>query len=100
MGDAGSLAIGGAIAALAVLTQTQLLLPLLAGLFVIEAASVIIQVASFKTRGKRVFPMTPIHHTFELLEWPEVQIVVRFWIIQGAFIGAGIALFYAEWVRQ
>ena len=100
MGDAGSLAIGGAIAALAILTQTQLLLPLLAGLFVIEAASVIIQVASFKTRGKRVFPMTPIHHTFELLEWPEVQIVVRFWIIQGAFIGAGIALFYAEWVRQ
>ena len=100
MGDAGSLAIGGGIAALAILTQTQLLLPLLAGLFVIEAASVIIQVASFKTRGKRVFPMTPIHHTFELLEWPEVQIVVRFWIIQGAFIGAGVALFYAEWVRQ
>lgn len=101
MGDAGSLALGGAIAALAILTRTQLLLPLLAGLFVIEAASVIIQTTYFKvTGGRRVFPMTPIHHTFELLDWPEVKIVVRFWIIQGAFIGAGIALFYAEWVRQ
>jgi phospho-N-acetylmuramoyl-pentapeptide-transferase len=100
MGDAGSLALGGAIAALAILTRTELLLPLLAGLFVLEAASVIIQVGSFKLRGKRVFPMTPIHHTFELLDWPEVKIVVRFWIIQGAFIGAGMAIFYAEWVRQ
>lgn len=99
MGDTGSLALGGGIAALAILTRTELLLPLMAGLFVITSISVILQVGSFKLTGRRVFRMAPLHHHFEMLGWPEVQIVVRFWIIQGLCIGAGLTLFYAEWVR-
>ncbi len=99
MGDTGSLALGGAIAGLAVFTKTELLLPLTAGLFLITTLSVIAQVGSFKLTGRRVFRMAPLHHHFEMLGWPEIQIVVRFWIIQGLCIGAGLALFYAEWVR-
>ena len=99
MGDTGSLALGGAIAGLAIFTQTELLLPLTAGLFLITTLSVIAQVGSFKLTGRRVFRMAPLHHHFEMLGWPEIQIVVRFWIIQGLCIGAGLAIFYAEWVR-
>ena len=99
MGDTGSLALGGGIAGLAILSRTELLLPLIAGLFVITSISVILQVGSFKLTGRRVFRMAPLHHHFEMLGWPEVQIVVRFWIIQGLCIGAGLTLFYAEWVR-
>jgi phospho-N-acetylmuramoyl-pentapeptide-transferase len=99
MGDTGSLALGGGIAGLAVLTRTELLLPLLAGLFLITALSVIGQVGSYKLTGKRIFRMAPLHHHFEMLGWPEIQIVVRFWIIQGLCIGAGLTIFYAEWVR-
>lgn len=100
MGDTGSLALGGAIAGLAVFTRTELLLPFIAGLFLIISVSVILQVGSFKLTGKRVFRMAPLHHHFEMLGWPEIQIVVRFWIIQGLCIGVGLALFYAEWVRS
>jgi phospho-N-acetylmuramoyl-pentapeptide-transferase len=100
MGDTGSLAIGGAIAGLAILTRTELLLLLLGGLFVIITMSVILQVGSFKLTGKRIFRMAPLQHHFELLGWPEVTIVIRFWIIAGLSVGAGLALFYAEWVRQ
>lgn len=100
MGDTGSLAIGGAIAALAVLTHTQLLLPLLAGLFVIVTLSVIAQVGSFKLTGRRVLRMAPLHHHFELLGWQEVTIVVRFWLIQGVAVSLGMAVFYGEWVVQ
>jgi phospho-N-acetylmuramoyl-pentapeptide-transferase len=100
MGDTGSLALGGAIAGLAVFTRTELLLPFTAGLFLITTVSVILQVGSFKLTGRRVFRMAPLHHHFEMLGWPEIQIVVRFWIIQGLCIGAGLALFYAEWVRS
>jgi phospho-N-acetylmuramoyl-pentapeptide-transferase len=100
MGDTGSLSLGGATAALAILSRTELLLPMFAGLFVIVALSVIGQVGSFKLTGKRMFRMAPLHHHFEMLGWPEVQIVVRFWIIQGLFVAAGVGLFYAEWVRQ
>lgn len=99
MGDTGSLALGGGIAGLAVLSRTELLLPLLAGLFLITALSVIGQVGSFKLTGRRILRMAPLHHHFEMLGWPEIQIVVRFWIIQGLCIGAGLTLFYAEWVR-
>jgi len=99
MGDTGSLALGGGIAGLAILTRTELLLPLLAGLFLITTLSVIGQVGSFKLTGKRIFRMAPLHHHFEMLGWPEIQIVVRFWIIQGLCIGAGLTIFYAEWVR-
>ncbi|MEY4322744.1 MAG: hypothetical protein RL410_525 [Actinomycetota bacterium] len=100
MGDTGSLSIGGGIAALAVMTKTQLLLPLFAGLFVIITMSVILQVGSYKIRKKRVFKMAPLHHHFELSGWQEVTIVVRFWLIQGALVALGVAIFYAEWVRQ
>jgi phospho-N-acetylmuramoyl-pentapeptide-transferase len=100
MGDTGSLSIGGGIAALAILTKTQLLLPLLAGLFVIVTLSSILQVGSYKLRGKRIFKMAPLHHHFELVGWQEVTIVVRFWLIQALSVAFGIAIFYAEWVRQ
>ena len=99
MGDTGSLALGGGIAGLAILSRTELLLALMAGLFVIESLSVIGQVGSFKLTGRRMFRMAPLHHHFEMLGWPEVQIVVRFWIIQGLSVAAAIALFYGEWVR-
>ncbi len=81
MGDTGSLALGGALGTMAILTKQELLLALVGGLFVIEAMSVIIQVASFKLRGKRVFKMAPLHHHFELLGWSESKVTVRFWII-------------------
>ena len=100
MGDTGSLSIGGGIAALAVITHTQLLLPLLAGLFLIITLSVIAQVGSFKLTGKRVLRMAPLHHHFELLGWHEVTIVVRFWLIHGVAVALGMALFYAEWVGK
>ena len=100
MGDTGSLALGGGLAALALMTRTELLLGLIGGLFVLITLSVIAQVGSFKLTGRRVLKMAPLHHHFEMSGWPEVLIVVRFWIIQGLCVGAGMALFYAEWVRQ
>ena len=100
MGDTGALALGGGIAGLAILSRTELLLPFMAGLFLIESVSVILQVGSFKLTGKRVFRMAPIHHHFEMHGWAEINIVVRFWIIQGLCIAAGLTVFYAEWVRN
>ena len=97
MGDTGSLSLGAALAGMAILTHTQLLLPILGALFVIITMSVIIQVASFKLTGKRVFRMAPLHHHFELLGWAEVTIVARFWIIAGIGVAVGLALFYGEW---
>ena len=99
MGDTGSLALGGGIAGLAIFTQTELLLPLTAGLFLITTLSVIAQVGSFKMTGRRVLRMAPLHHHFEMLGWPEIQIVVRFWIIQALCVGVALFLFYADWVR-
>jgi phospho-N-acetylmuramoyl-pentapeptide-transferase len=84
MGDAGSLALGASIGTLAVLTKAELLLPLIGGLYVIEAASVIIQVVGFKLTGRRVFRMAPLHHHYELAGWAEPKIVVRFWIVSFA----------------
>jgi phospho-N-acetylmuramoyl-pentapeptide-transferase len=81
MGDTGSLALGGVIASMAVLTKQELILPIVGGLFVLEALSVIIQVVSFKTRGKRVFRMAPLHHHFELKGWSETKVTIRFWIL-------------------
>lgn len=101
LGDTGSMALGGALAALAILSQTELLLVVLAGLFVIDTGSVIVQRGYFKlTRGKRIFLMSPIHHHFELKGWPEVTVVVRFWIISALFVVAGVSLFYAEWLTK
>jgi phospho-N-acetylmuramoyl-pentapeptide-transferase len=99
MGDTGSLALGGALAGFAVLTRTELLLALLGGLFVIQTLSVILQVGYFKvTKGKRLFRMAPLHHHFEMLGWEEITVVVRFWLIAGIFVAAGLGVFYAEWV--
>lgn len=81
MGDTGSLALGGAIGAMAILTKQELLLVLVGGLFVLEAGSVLLQVASFKLLGKRVFRMAPLHHHFELLGWSESKVTIRFWIL-------------------
>jgi phospho-N-acetylmuramoyl-pentapeptide-transferase len=98
MGDTGSLALGGALAGLAITTRTELLLVLLGGLFVLITLSVVIQVGSFKLTGKRVFRMAPLQHHFELAGWAEVTIVIRFWIVAGLFVGLGLGVFYAEWV--
>ncbi|GAA1403988.1 phospho-N-acetylmuramoyl-pentapeptide-transferase [Catellatospora coxensis] len=96
MGDTGSMALGGLIAGQAVATRTVLLLPLLAALFVTITMSRIIQYTSFKTTGKRVFRMSPLHHHFELVGWHEVTIVTRFWIIAGAGVAAALGLFYGD----
>ena len=81
MGDVGSLSLGGALGVAAVITKNEFLLAICGGIFVVEALSVMIQVASFKMTGKRVFKMAPIHHHFELKGWPEPKVIVRFWII-------------------
>ncbi len=99
MGDTGSLSLGGAMAGLALMTRTELLLVVLGGLFVAITASVILQVGYFKiTKGKRIFRMAPLQHHFELLGWAEITIVVRFWIISGLCVATGLGFFYYEWV--
>jgi phospho-N-acetylmuramoyl-pentapeptide-transferase len=96
MGDTGSLGLGGGIAAVAILTKTELLLVVIGGVFVLEMLSVIIQVASFKTRGKRVFKMSPIHHHFELSGWSEWRVVTTFWFVGLLLAGAGLLLYKAS----
>lgn len=92
MGDTGSLALGGAIAAVAILLKLEVLLVIIGGVFVIETLSVIIQVISFKTTGKRVFKMSPLHHHYELIGWSEWRVVTTFWFIGLLFAGIGIYL--------
>jgi phospho-N-acetylmuramoyl-pentapeptide-transferase len=93
MGDTGSLGLGGAIGALAIMTQTEVLLIVIGGVFVIEALSVLVQVISFKAFRRRVFLMAPIHHHFEMLAWSETKIMLRFWIIAAVCAGIGYTLF-------
>ena len=101
MGDTGSLALGGAIAGITLLTRTELLGVIIGGLFVMVVASSVIQIGYFKiSGGKRVFKMAPLHHHFEMLGWGEVTIVTRFWIIAGLCAGGGMGIFYQEWVSQ
>ncbi|MCX5608425.1 MULTISPECIES: phospho-N-acetylmuramoyl-pentapeptide-transferase [unclassified Streptomyces] len=100
MGDTGSLALGGALAGLAICSRTEFLIALLGGLFVLITMSVVIQVGSFKMTGKRVFRMAPLQHHFELKGWSEVLVVVRFWIIQGMCVIVGLGLFYAGWAAD
>jgi phospho-N-acetylmuramoyl-pentapeptide-transferase len=100
MGDTGSLALGGLLAAVAVVTNTQLLLAVLGGLFVLETLSVIVQVAVFRTTGRRFFRMAPFHHHFELLGWEEATIIVRFWILAGIGVALGLGVFYAEYLYR
>jgi phospho-N-acetylmuramoyl-pentapeptide-transferase len=99
MGDTGSLALGAAMAGLAVLTRTQLLLPLLGGLYLVEMLSVLAQIISFRIFHRRVLRMAPIHHHFELLGWPEVTVIVRFWLFTGLLVAFGVGLFYANFIR-
>jgi phospho-N-acetylmuramoyl-pentapeptide-transferase len=94
MGDTGSMAIGGALAAFAIFTQTIFLLLLIGGIFVIEALSVIIQVFTFKYLGRRIFLMAPIHHHFEMKAWSDTKVMVRFWIVAGILCAIGFALYY------
>jgi phospho-N-acetylmuramoyl-pentapeptide-transferase len=94
MGDTGSMAIGGALAAFAIMTKTIFLLLLIGGIFAIEALSVILQVFTFRYWGKRLFLMTPIHHHFEMKAWSETKIMVRFWIVTGLLCAAAFALYY------
>ncbi|MCL2881486.1 MAG: phospho-N-acetylmuramoyl-pentapeptide-transferase [Coriobacteriia bacterium] len=99
MGDTGSLGLGGAVAALAMVTKTELLLPLIGGVFVAEALSVIIQVLVYKRFKKRVFKMAPIHHHFEMLGWSETKVMIRFWIIAGSFVALGFVIFFFQLKR-
>ena len=104
MGDVGSLAIGGALAGLAIMSRTELLMAVIAGLFVLETLSVLLQMTWFKiTRrvtgtGRRIFRIAPIHHHFEHLGWEEVTVVIRFWIIAGLCVVTGLGIFYADWL--
>ena len=94
MGDTGAIGLGGAVAALAIVTKTEVLLVLIGGIYVIEGLSVIIQVLVFKFTGRRVFKMAPIHHHFEMLGWSETKVMIRFWIVTGVLAGAGFALYF------
>jgi phospho-N-acetylmuramoyl-pentapeptide-transferase len=98
MGDTGALGLGGLIGGLAVATRTTLLSIIIGGLFVIITMSVVIQIISFKTTGKRVFRMSPLQHHFELAGWSEVNIVVRFWIVAGICVAIGLGLFYSDFL--
>ena len=99
MGDTGSMALGGAVAGFAIVTDTEILLLLIAGIFVIEVLSLIIQVVSFKRTGKRVFLMAPIHHHFEMKAWSETKVMVRFWIVCAILCASGFALFYRDFLQ-
>jgi phospho-N-acetylmuramoyl-pentapeptide-transferase len=98
MGDTGSLALGGLMSGLAVVTRTELLLVVLGGLFVAVTLSVVIQVAFFRATRRRVFRMAPLHHHFELAGWTENTVIVRFWLVTGMAVAFGIGLFYADWL--
>jgi phospho-N-acetylmuramoyl-pentapeptide-transferase len=98
MGDTGSLAIGAGLAGLALTMKLDLLLPVVGGLFVLETVSVIVQVASFRLFHRRVFRMAPIHHHFELLNWPETTVIIRFWILAGLCTAMALGLFYADFL--
>ena len=100
MGDVGSQALGGAMAALALLSNTHLLLIVLGGLYVMETVSVILQVASFRGWGRRIFKMAPIHHHFELEGWPETTVIVRFWILAALFVMLGLGIFYGDFITN
>ena len=100
MGDVGSQSIGGALAALALISNTDLLLLLLGGLYVMETVTVIIQVISFRAFGKRVFRIAPVHHHFELVGWPETTIIVRFWILAAIGVALALGFFYGDFITN
>ncbi|MQA14452.1 MAG: phospho-N-acetylmuramoyl-pentapeptide-transferase [Pseudonocardiaceae bacterium] len=100
MGDTGSLAIGGLLAGLSVVTRTEMLLVVIGGLFVAEALSVALQIAVFRTTRKRLFRMAPFHHHFELAGWAETTVIIRFWLLAGICCALGVGAFYSEWLSM
>jgi phospho-N-acetylmuramoyl-pentapeptide-transferase len=98
MGDVGSQAIGGLLAALALLTNTHFLLAILGGIYVAETLSVILQIVSFKLTGRRIFRMAPLHFHFDLGGWPETTVVIRFWILTGIGVALGLGFFYGNFL--
>ena len=101
MGDTGALALGGALGTLALFTRTQLLLPVIGGLFVLEIISVMLQVFTYRAfNGRRIFAMAPIHHHFEMRGWAEFTVIVRFWLMAALFAGLGLALFYMDFLAS
>ena len=99
MGDTGSLAIGAALAGIALVSNVHLLLPIIGGLYVLETLSVIVQVVAFRGFNRRVLRMAPIHHHFEVGGWPEFTVIVRFWLFAGICVALGLGLFYADFIR-
>ena len=89
---------GGALGAISVITKHELVLVIIGGLFVMETLSVIIQVFAFRTTGRRVFRMAPIHHHFELLGWPETTVIVRFWLMAGFFVALALGVYYQDFI--
>jgi len=100
MGDSGSLALGGLIAGLSILSRTELLTVVIAGLAVAEMLSVVLQIVVYKTRKVRVFKMAPFHHHFEVGGWTETTVMVRFWLLAAMSAALGAGLFYAEWLSR
>lgn len=100
MGDTGSLALGGALAGVSLLSHTEFFTVVIAGLFLITTISVVLQVGYFKMTRKRIFRMAPLHHHFEQVGWREITIVIRFWLVAALFAVTGAAIFYAEWVSR
>ncbi len=98
MGDTGSLALGGIVAGLSVTSRTEILAVVLGALFVAEITSVVLQILTFRTTGRRVFRMAPFHHHFELAGWAETTVIIRFWLLTAITCGLGVALFYSEWL--
>lgn len=98
MGDTGSLALGGLIAGLSIVTRTELLLVVVGGVFVVEALSVALQIVVFRTTGRRLFRMAPFHHHFELAGWAETTVIIRFWLLAAMCAALGLGLFYSEWL--
>ncbi|HEY1828830.1 MAG TPA: phospho-N-acetylmuramoyl-pentapeptide-transferase [Acidimicrobiales bacterium] len=98
MGDTGALAIGAGLAGLCLMLNLDLLLPIIGGLFVMEMVTVIMQVVSFRVFGRRIFRMAPIHHHFEMKDWPETTIIVRFWLLGGLFAALGLGIFYGDFL--
>ncbi|GAA4854791.1 MULTISPECIES: phospho-N-acetylmuramoyl-pentapeptide-transferase [Saccharopolyspora] len=100
MGDTGSLAIGGLLAGLSMVTRTELLMIIVGGLFVVEALSVVLQIAVFRTTRRRLFRMAPFHHHFELAGWAETTVIIRFWVLAAITCMFGLGLFYADWLSE
>ncbi len=100
MGDVGALGIGASLGMLAVTSNTQLLLPIIAGLQVMEIGSVALQMGTYRLSGRtrRLFKIAPVHHHFELIGWPETTVIIRFWVISGICVAAALALYYADWL--